>query len=68
MNSKKALIILTKNPELGKVKTRLAKFKGMHKQTFYLHLRECEFRYNYRNQNIYKTLLFLLKEKTLNLS
>ena len=28
MNSKKALIILTKNPELGKVKTRLAKTIG----------------------------------------
>ncbi|MBC7493445.1 MAG: TIGR04282 family arsenosugar biosynthesis glycosyltransferase, partial [Flavobacterium sp.] len=28
MNAKKALIILTKNPELGKVKTRLAKTIG----------------------------------------
>ena len=52
----------------GLAKTRLVKFKGMHKQTFYLHLKECEFRYNYRNQNIYKTLLGLLKENKLNLS
>jgi transposase len=43
----------------GLCKVRLAKFRGVHKHTFYLHIKECEFRYNYRNQNIY---LFLLKE------
>lgn len=52
----------------GLAKTRLVKFKGMHKHTFYLHLKECEFRYNHRNQNIYKTLLVLLNEIPLNLS
>lgn len=43
----------------GLCKVRLAKFRGVHKHTFYLHIKECEFRYNYRNQNIY---LILLKE------
>jgi transposase-like protein len=52
----------------GLAKTRLVKFKGMNKKTFYLLLKECEFRYNYRNDNLYKTLLILLKNKPLNLS
>lgn len=43
----------------GLCKVRLARFRGVHKHTFYLHIKECEFRYNYRNQNLY---LFLLKE------
>lgn len=41
----------------GVAKTRLAKFRGMRKNTFYLHLKECEFRYNYRNQNVYLNIL-----------
>ena len=43
----------------GLAKTRLAKFKGISKSTFYLHLKECEFRFNYRKHDIYQ---FLLKE------
>ncbi|MBT4482998.1 MAG: IS1595 family transposase, partial [Candidatus Latescibacteria bacterium] len=30
---------------------------GIHKSTFNLHLKECEFRFNYRNKNIYIILL-----------
>jgi transposase len=41
----------------GLCKTRLAKFKGVHKHKFYLHIKECEFRYNFRKKNIY--LIFL---------
>lgn len=52
----------------GLAKTRLAKFKGMHKHTFYLHLKECEFRYNHRDQDIYRTLLKMIKQRPLNLS
>ena len=33
-------------------KRRLEKFHGIHKSTFYLHLKECEFRFNNRNKNI----------------
>ena len=33
----------------GFAKVRLVKFRGMSKNTFYLHLKECEFRFNYRN-------------------
>lgn len=43
----------------GLCKVRLSKFRGIHKHNFYLHIKECEFRYNCRNKNLY---LFLLKE------
>jgi transposase len=50
----------------GLCKVRLAKFRGMHKKTFILHIKECEFRYNYRNQNIYLILLKELRKNKLN--
>ena len=34
----------------GITKVRLAKFRGMHQNTFFLHLKETEFRYNHRNE------------------
>lgn len=41
----------------GVAKTRLVKFKGMSRSTFYLHLKECEFRFNHRDEDLYKLLL-----------
>lgn len=41
----------------GLCKVRLSKFRGIHRHKFYLHIKECEFRYNYRNKNIYLILL-----------
>ncbi|WP_168796450.1 IS1595 family transposase [Flagellimonas onchidii] len=52
----------------GYAKTRLSKFKGMHKNTFYLHLKETEFRYNYRNENLYKFIIHNLRNNPLKLS
>ena len=49
-------------------KTRLIKFRGIHKSTFYLHLKECEFRFNYRNHNLYKLLLKIIRDNPLILS
>ena len=46
-------------------KTRLMKFRGMNPATFYLHLKETEFRFNHRNENIYKLLMKKLKLKPL---
>jgi len=46
-------------------KRRLMKFHGIPKKTFYLHLKECEFRFNYRNQNIYKLVLEMLRKNPL---
>ena len=42
-------------------KLRLAKFKGLPKHTFYFHLKETEFRFNCRRDNLYKVLLKLLR-------
>lgn len=44
-------------------KERTAKFQGVAKHKFYLHLKECEFRFNFRNDNLYAVLLKLLSAK-----
>jgi transposase len=41
----------------GLCKSRLVKFRGLNKQTFLTHIKECEFRYNHKQQNIYNLLL-----------
>lgn len=46
-------------------KTRLARFRGMSKSTFQLHLKESEFRFNNRGKDIYKILLEILRENPL---
>lgn len=42
-------------------KRRLAKFNGIHHRTFPLHLKECEFRFNHRHEDLYPILLDLLE-------
>ena len=49
----------------GVAKVRLSKFRGMNKETFYLHLKECEFRFNYRKDNMYTLLLKILRNNPL---
>jgi len=46
-------------------KRRLAKFKGVPRHTFHLHLKECEFRFNHREENLYDKILSLLSESPL---
>ena len=41
----------------GMAKTRLVKFRGMSRSTFYFHLKECEFRFNHRDEDLYRLLL-----------
>jgi transposase len=43
-------------------KRRLQKFNGLRAEKFYLHLKECEFRFNHRNDDMYHVLLKLLRE------
>ena len=50
----------------GYAKTRLSKFRGIHKNLFYLHLKESEFRSNYRHENIYQIILEIFRNKPLN--
>ncbi|KAF3978684.1 MAG: IS1595 family transposase [Methylococcales symbiont of Iophon sp. n. MRB-2018] len=52
----------------GYAKIRLVKFKGMDKGLFNLHLKECEFRFNNREQDIYNILLKMFRKEPLNLS
>jgi transposase len=42
-------------------KRRMAKFNGVAKRTFYLHLKETEFRFNHRRDNLYLEVLKLLR-------
>ncbi len=44
-------------------KLRLSKLRGIRKDMFYLHLKETEFRFNHRRDNLYQLLLKLLREK-----
>ena len=46
-------------------KRRLSKFNGVHHHTFYLHLKECEFRFNHRDHDLYAVLLRLFRQKPL---
>ena len=46
-------------------KRRLAKFNGVAKHMFYLHLKETEFRFNHRRDNLYLEVLKLLRNNPL---
>jgi transposase-like protein len=48
--------------------TRIVKFKGMDKKMFNLHLKECEFRFNNRDEDMYQNLLKIFRDETLKLS
>jgi len=52
----------------GTAKTRLSKRRGIKKEVFLLHLKESEFRFNYRNENLYGKMLEIFKNHPLKLS
>ncbi len=45
----------------GWCKNRLKKFNGIRRDNFYLHIKESEFRFNYRNNNLYAKILEVLR-------
>lgn len=45
------------------VKDRTGKFQGLAKHKAYLHLKESEFRFNFRNDNLYEVMLKLILAK-----
>ena len=49
-------------------KIRLVKFRGIDKKSFNLHLKECEFRFNHRGEDLYKVLLEIFRNEPLKLS
>lgn len=50
----------------GFAKTRLSKFRGIRKDSFYYHLKECEFRFNYRHENMYHIMFNIFRNNPLN--
>ena len=46
-------------------KRRMVQFNGVPRHTFYLHLKETEFRFNHRHGSLYKALLSLLRNNPL---
>lgn len=50
---------------LSYTRKRLMKFHGIPESTFYLHLKECEFRFNHRNEDIYPILLNIIRNNPL---
>ncbi len=50
----------------GYVKNRLVRCQGMPKEDFYLHLKECESRFNMRGRDMYRFMLRELRERPLN--
>ena len=49
----------------GYAKTRLTKFYGIPKSHFYYHLKECEFRFNHRTDDMYTLILKIIRNKSL---
>jgi len=43
-------------------KLRLIKFKDISKKIFYLNLKEIEYRFNHRNDDLYKNQFFFLRK------
>ena len=43
-------------------KRRLSKFNGVASEKFNLYLKECEFRWNYRNKNLYAKMVEIIKK------
>lgn len=50
----------------GHAKDRPVKYQGMPEEDFYLHLRECEFRFDMRGRDMYRFMLRELRERPLN--
>jgi hypothetical protein len=49
----------------GVARSRLQRFRGLRKTTFQLHIRECEFRYNHGQKEMYPLLLRMIREQPL---
>ncbi|WP_338098268.1 IS1595 family transposase [Methanolapillus ohkumae] len=52
----------------GFSKIRMSKHRGINKKYFYLYLKECEFRYNFRDENLYLLILKIVRINPLFLS
>lgn len=44
---------------------RLARFRGIHTSALHLHMKECEWRFNHRNEDLFKILMSSLRREPL---
>ena len=49
----------------GFAKARRSKFREIRKDSFYYHLKECEFRFNHRHKNIYQIMSKIFRNNPL---
>ncbi|ULQ53044.1 hypothetical protein [Flavihumibacter fluvii] len=49
----------------GLTRNRLMKFRGLNRNTLYLHIKECEFRFNHRNEDLQLKLLQMISKHPL---
>lgn len=49
----------------GLTRSRLMKFRGLNRNTLYLHIKECEFRYNHRNEDMQHKILIMISRQPL---
>lgn len=49
----------------GLLKSRLVKFRGLNGGTLYLHVKETEFRYNFRSEDIFELLVNIIHKRPL---
>jgi transposase len=49
----------------GLARNRLMKFRGLNRNTLYLHIKECEFRFNHRHEDMQQKLLQLISKHPL---
>jgi transposase len=49
----------------GLTRNRLMKFRGLNRNTLYLHIKECEFRFNHRNEDLQQKILQLITKHPL---
>ncbi len=52
----------------GMLKSRLIKFRGLNGSTLFLHVKETEFRYNYRDADLFEILIDILNKRPLHYS
>lgn len=52
----------------GMLKSRMIKFRGLNGSTLYLHVKETEFRYNYRDADLFEIVIDILNKRPLHYS
>lgn len=52
----------------GMLKSRMVKFRGLNSSTLYLHVKETEFRYNFRQEDIFQIMMDILQQRPLHFS